>query len=204
MDRRTVKTRQMLQDALFDLLHEKSFEAIDIQEITDRADTARVTFYRHYGTKEELLLDVIETIYQGMQAALQAVSVESLMDFRQTPPNQILFDFLENDRALYKKLFTGSISAFIQQRLRHYIVQQVVLTFSTAPRYADLPIALIANHTASCVIGNVMWWLSEDVPYSANYMARLTHWLSMMGVMTYIGRADELTLPPPDAWHITS
>ena len=204
MDRRTVKTRQMLQDALFDLLHEKPFEAIDIQEITDRADTARVTFYRHYGTKEELLLDVIETIYQGMQAALQAVSVESLMDFRQTPPNQILFDFLESDRALYKKLFTGSISAFIQQRLRHYIVQQVVLTFSTAPRYADLPIALIANHIASCVIGNVMWWLSEDVPYSANYMARLTHWLSMLGVMTYIGRADELTLPPPDAWHITS
>jgi AcrR family transcriptional regulator len=81
MDRRTVKTRQMLQDALFDLLHEKPFEAIDIQEITDRADTARVTFYRHYGTKEELLLDVIETIYQGMQAALQTVSVESLMDF---------------------------------------------------------------------------------------------------------------------------
>lgn len=204
MDRRTVKTRQMLQDALLALLHEKAFETIEIQEITDRADTARVTFYRHYSTKEELLLDVIETVYQEIHTAVQACTVEQLMDLRETPPSQILFDFLEQDRALYKKLFTGSIGAFIQQRLRYYVVQQVVLTFSTAPQYANLPIGLIANHIASCLVGNVMWWLSEDVPYSAAHIARITHWLSMMGVMTFIGRADELTMPPPDAWRMSS
>jgi len=202
MDRRALKTRQLLQDALLALLHEHPFENIEIQAITDKADTARVTFYRHYGTKEELLADVIETVYQQMESVMQAVSVERLMDFRQPPPNLILFDFLERDRALYKKLFMGSISAFIQQRVRHYVVQQVMMTFSSAPKYADLPIGLIANHTASCLIGNIMWWLSEDVPYSGLYMARITHWTAMMGIMTLIGRADELTLPPPDAWRV--
>ncbi len=202
MDKRTQKTRQLLQDALLSLVREQAFEDIEIQAITDRADTARVTFYRHYGTKEELLADVIETVYQNMQAVIQAVSVERLMDFRQPPPNLILFDFLERDRALYKKLFMGSISAFIQQRLRHYVVQQVVMTFSGAPKYADLPIGLIANHVASCLIGNIMWWLSEDVPYSGAYMACITHWTAMMGIMTLIGRADELTMPPPDAWRV--
>jgi AcrR family transcriptional regulator len=202
MDKRIQKTRQLLQDALLSLLREQAFEEIEIQAITDRADTARVTFYRHYGTKEELLADVIETVYQDMQAVIQAVSVERLMDFRQPPPNLILFDFLERDRALYKKLFMGSISAFIQQQLRHYVVQQVVMTFSAAPKYADLPIGLIANHIASCLIGNIMWWLSEDVPYSGAYMACITHWTAMMGIMTLIGRADELTMPPPDAWRV--
>ncbi len=202
MDRRIIKTRQMLQDALLALLREQAFEDIEIQAITDRADTARVTFYRHYGTKEELLADVIETVYQDMEQVMQAVSVERLMDFRQPPPNLILFDFLERDRSLYKKLFTGSISAFIQQRLRHYVVQQVMMTFSAAPKYADLPLGLIANHVASCLIGNIMWWLSEDVPYSGAYMACITHWTSMIGVMTLIGRGDELTMPPPDAWRV--
>ncbi|MBI1277812.1 MAG: TetR family transcriptional regulator [Anaerolineaceae bacterium] len=202
MDRRTVKTRKMLQDALLALLHEQAFEDIEIQAITDRADTARVTFYRHYGTKEELLADVIETIYQDMQAVIQAVSAERLMDFHLPPPNLILFDFIEQDRALYKKLFTGSISAFIQQRLRHYVVKQVLMTFSAAPQYADLPVGLIANHCASCLIGNIMWWLSEDVPYSGAYMACISHWTAMIGVMTLIGRADELTMPPPDAWRV--
>ena len=202
MDKRTVKTKQMLQGALLALLREQSFEDIEIQAITDRADTARVTFYRHYGTKEELLLDVIETVYQNMQAVIQAVSVDRLMDFRQPPPNLILFDFLERDRTLYKKLFSGSISAIIQQRLRYYVVQQVMMTFSTAPQYADLPVGLIANHTASCLIGNIMWWLSEDVPYPAVYMARITHWAAMIGIMTLIGRGEELTMPPADAWHV--
>ncbi len=202
MDRRVIKTRQVLHEALLSLLREQAFETIEIQAITERANTARVTFYRHYGTKEELLFDVIEDIYQDMQAQFQAVSVESMMDFRELPPCQILFDFLELDRPLYKKLFTGSASALIQQRLRHYIVQQVALTLSASPRHADLPLGLIANHMASCMIGNIMWWLAEDVPYSGEYMARITHWMSLAGPMSLIGRGDELTLPPPDAWRL--
>jgi hypothetical protein len=146
--------------------------------------------------------DVIETIYRQMEPLLQGIPVESLMDFRQDPPVQILFDFIEQDRGLYKKLFTGSVSAMIQQRVRHYIVQQVALTFSSAPRYADLPVGLIANHIASCTLGNIMWWLAEDVPYSGAHMARMTHWMALAGVMTCIGRGDELTLPPPETWRI--
>jgi AcrR family transcriptional regulator len=159
-----------------------------------------VTFYRHYGTKEELLLDVIENIYQEMQTSLRQVTIESMMDYRQTPPGLILFEFLEADRTLYKKLMTGSMSGFVQQRIRHYIVQQVIMTFSVAPQYADLPVGLIANHIASCTIGNIMWWLADDVPYSGERMARLTHWMALAGVMTCIGRGADLTLPPPDAW----
>jgi AcrR family transcriptional regulator len=202
LDKRIVKTRRMLRESLLALMREKPFEAIDIQDITDRADTARVTFYRHYGTKEELLVDVIENFYQELQGLLETMSVERLIDFEQTPPDQVIFDFLEQDRVLYKKLFTGSVSALIQQRLRHYIVQHVVLTFLASPRYADLPIGLIANHLASCMIGNIMWWLTEDVPYTSAYMARITHWMSLAGAMTLFGRADDLKLPTPDAWRM--
>ena len=201
-DRRVIKTRKSLQAALLSLLREQPFEEIEIQAITERADTARVTFYRHYATKEELLLDVMEDIYQEMQARLQMVSVESMMDFQQTPPCQILFDFLELDRPLYKKLFMGSVSALIQQRIRHYLVQQIVLTLGESPRHADLPLGLIANHIASCVIGNIMWWLAEDVPYSGAYMARITHRMSLAGAMMFVGRGDEITFPSPDAWRV--
>lgn len=202
MDKRVVKTRHMLQEAFLDLLREKSFEAIEIQEITERADTARVTFYRHYGTKEELMLDAIENIYQSLQPDLSVFSVDSILDLRQTPPSYFLFAFLEQDRQLHKKLFTGSVSALIQQRIRHYIVLHITMTFSSAPRYADLPVGLIANHMASSVIGNVMWWLAEDVPYSAEYMARLSHGMGVTGAMTLIGRGDEVILPPPDSWRL--
>jgi len=198
MDRRIQKTRQGLQTALLTLLREKPLEHIEIQEITDQANTARVTFYRHYGTKEELLLDMIEGIYQKFEDKFPVCPIEQVMDFRQTPPIFPLFELLAQDRTLYKKLFTGTVSALIQQRLRHYIVQQVTLTFRTDPRYATLPLFLIANHIASVIIGNVMWWLAEDLPYSVDYIAQITHWMAVSGALTLVGRGGDLTLPPSD------
>lgn len=202
MDRRIEKTRQALRQALLILLREKPLEQIEIQEITDCANTARVTFYRHYATKEDLLLDVLEQIYQDLRESLPVPAIELITDFRQTPPVYVLFRFLEQDRLLYKKLFTGTASALIQQRIRHYIVNQVIQAFSAAPRYADMPIILIANHIASTAIGNVMWWLADDLPYSSEYMARITHWLAFAGVLTLTGRGDEITLPANNPWQI--
>lgn len=202
MDRRIQKTRQGLQRALLDLLREKPLEQIEIQEITDRANTARVTFYRHYGTKEELLLDTIEQIYQDFEAGFPRRTVEEVVDFRLTPPMYPAFEMLEKDRAFYKKMFTGSISALIQQRIRHYAVQQVMQTFGASPRFANMPLFLIANHIASVVIGNITWWLADDLPFSALYMSQITHWMSFTGAFSLIGRTDELTMPEGEMWRI--
>jgi AcrR family transcriptional regulator len=199
MDRRIAKTRKMLQEALLALLRETPFEKIEIQAITDRANTARVTFYRHYGTKEELLLDMLADIYEELRSELTTISVEGLLDFQQTPPIQVLFDFLQRDRALYKNLLTGSVGALIQRRVRHYLVLQVMLTFSNSPQYADQPIVLIANIIASQAIGNVMWWLEEDLPYSPAYMARLTHLAAFSGAITLMQRHSELKMTAADS-----
>ncbi|MFN8528133.1 MAG: TetR/AcrR family transcriptional regulator [Anaerolineae bacterium] len=200
MDRRIQKTRLGLQNALLELLREKPLEQIEIQEITDRANSARVTFYRHYSTKEELLIDTIEKVYKEFEGSYVVRPVEHILDFQQPPPMQPLFELLATDRLLYKKLFTGTVSALIQQRLRHYIVQQVTLTFGGSPRYANLPLFLIANHIASALIGNIMWWLADDLPYSAVYMAQITHWMSIIGALTLVGRGGDITQPPVDGW----
>jgi AcrR family transcriptional regulator len=202
MDRRIQKTRQGLRDALQALLHDKPLDKIDIQEITDRANTARVTFYRHYRTKEELLLDMIEQIYKVMEDQVSIISIEQIFDFRLSPPSLPLFEFLAKDRAFYKKLFTGTVSGLVQQRLRHYIVYQITTRFSQSPRHANLPLFLISNYVASATIGNLMWWLADDLPYTPEHISQITHWISVMGVMNLVGRGDEIILPPDDVWRI--
>ena len=54
-DRRTRKTRQILREALLMLLKEKRYEDISVQDIIERADVARSTFYVHYVDKDDLL-----------------------------------------------------------------------------------------------------------------------------------------------------
>jgi AcrR family transcriptional regulator len=61
-DRRVRKTRRALGDALFGLLTEKRYEAITVQDVIDRADVSRSTFYAHFVDKDELFLDAFRDI----------------------------------------------------------------------------------------------------------------------------------------------
>ena len=55
LDPRIKRTRQLLQRALMELMAEKSFQAITVQDIAERATVNRVTFYAHFADKYALL-----------------------------------------------------------------------------------------------------------------------------------------------------
>ena len=55
VDPRIKRTRQLLQQALMDLMREKSFQAITVHDIAERATVNRVTFYAHFEDKYALL-----------------------------------------------------------------------------------------------------------------------------------------------------
>ena len=61
-DRRITRTRNQLREALFELILEKGYDTVTIEEITDRANLGRTTFYLHYKDKEQLLLESINSI----------------------------------------------------------------------------------------------------------------------------------------------
>jgi AcrR family transcriptional regulator len=56
IDRRTQRTKKFLAAALIELIMEKGYEAITIQDIINRANVGRSTFYSHYESKEQLLV----------------------------------------------------------------------------------------------------------------------------------------------------
>jgi len=61
-DRRVQRTQHFLRNALFSLIQEKGFESLSVQDIIDRADVGRATFYAHFDNKEDLLLSGFEDL----------------------------------------------------------------------------------------------------------------------------------------------
>ncbi|MEJ2354006.1 MAG: TetR/AcrR family transcriptional regulator, partial [Anaerolineales bacterium] len=66
VDRRVQRTRQLLNDALMSLIVEKGYDSITVQNIIDRANLGRSTFYAHYQDKDDLLLSGIEDVVHSL------------------------------------------------------------------------------------------------------------------------------------------
>lgn len=57
VDRRVQRTQKILAEALISLSIEKGYEAVTVQDIIDRANVGRATFYTHYENKDQLILN---------------------------------------------------------------------------------------------------------------------------------------------------
>ncbi len=69
MDRRSARTRRALHEALISLILRKGYDAITVQEIIDKADIGRATFYAHYRGKEDLLRGGFDVLRAELRAA---------------------------------------------------------------------------------------------------------------------------------------
>ena len=64
MDRRARRTRDALGDALVELMQERPFKSIKVQDVLVRAEVGRSTFYTHYRDKEDLFLSDVEDFWE--------------------------------------------------------------------------------------------------------------------------------------------
>src|SRR5215470_3992019 len=71
-DRRVRRTQKLLHRALISLVLERNYDSITIQEILDRADIGRSTFYAHFKSKDELLISGIHELRDTLESAMQS------------------------------------------------------------------------------------------------------------------------------------
>jgi AcrR family transcriptional regulator len=69
-DRRSRRTRKVLQESIIDLLRRESLSKVTVSQIAAHADVSRQAFYLHFTSKEDLLLSHIDDIFDSIRAAL--------------------------------------------------------------------------------------------------------------------------------------
>ncbi len=196
-DPRVRKTRKGLQAAFIRLILRKGYDAISIQEIASEADAARVTFYRHYRDKEELLTDCLNTLYEDLVQQTAPLSPQGWISGYS--PVRVLYEHIEAHEDLYRILFSSRGTQTVIERLRHHMAEHAMRGIRAAVQVSTVPVPLeiLAFHAASAQIGLAIWWLDHHKPYPASYMAQVSLWLSLVGSLQGMGITPQQPLPPP-------
>ena len=195
-DPRVRKTRKGMRQAFFALLEKQGYDSITVQDIADQAEIARVTFYRHYQDQEELLADCLDSLFD--EIILQSGIEEKFETVSADAPTRLLFEHLEENEKLYKILLASRGGEAAIARLRNYLVEKIVDTFSVISREdrPNIPDKLIAYHWVSAQIGLGIWWVENNKPYPRDYMIEIANWLSLAGGYRALGY-DNFDLPAP-------
>lgn len=195
MDRRTSRTRRALQDAFQELILEKGYDAVTVEEITDRANLGRTTFYLHYKDKEDLLLGGFSELVDEL---IKQLSVIPLSAWRlavasgevrhgSVRPIVMIFQHVDENRDLYRLVLRGEGVIRVAEQLRQIVTNAINNFLTNQPDEKDLilkmqvPLDVFSNFFAGALIGLITWWLGTDMPYTPEEMARMFQKLFLPG-----------------------
>lgn len=184
MDRRKKRSRNMLGQALLELVREKKFEQITIQDITDRADLNRATFYLHYSSKEELLADSLEAYFDELVQQISAKTMNKPL-WENPEADELVFVHVAEHADLYRVLLGENGLGYVINRVIDYIAQysELQLRVGLATAVPHAPIEIMARHVAGSLYAIITWWLLNDMPYPPHQMAQMTTRLCVTGTV---------------------
>lgn len=194
-DRRVQRTRELLQKSLIDLIGERGYDAITIQDIVDRANVARTTFYVHYSSKDDLFLGCHEVIVGEFQSGPlypHPLSREELLS-PETPEGIIwAYRHLEEARSRLHSIFQGKDGPLILRRIRDWSAQEIEANLRVAFAESDSLISfdLLATYLAGAQIALVQWWLEKHQPHTVENLAYTFHRLRRAAIRDALGLRD--------------
>ena len=184
LDRRVRRTRLALREALVLLVAERGWDAVSVQDLCNRADVGRSTFYLHFQSKEDLLAEGLNE--------LRGALLEQGATIRRTrgvifPFVRGLFEHVHERRALFRSLIGRGSGYLVQQRFRKMVVQLVEAELSRQAAAGWRRDA--AGHYVSGALVELMgWWVDATPRRSVEEVESLFHQLTAP-VMAQLERA---------------
>jgi AcrR family transcriptional regulator len=202
-DRRVQRTRELLQRALIDLIGERGYDAITVQDIVDRANLGRTTFYLHYTSKDDLFVACHQAVISQFQFGplyRHPLSREELLAPEAPPGMTAAYRHLSEAWVRLHPIFQGKDGPLILRRMREWGAQEIEGNLRAAFDRFDvaqstIPLDVLANYLAGAQVALVQWWLERSSlekrqPYTPEMLAETFHRLQRAAIREALGLRD--------------
>ena len=194
MDLRKRRSQEKLQVALAQHLQNQTIDEITIGELTKTAGVSRQTFYSNFESKQSILLNRIETLFDKTRIYFEANATRDDVG-REGLIEQSLKHFLtecDRDRAMMLAAFTGQAGIQCLSRLKvlmnSFISDRVKFLFNF--QFDDKHLDIITDFYAGAFIGTIQGWLmNEDPDRDLDFVAKQVSLLMPHGLDTYLSNS---------------
>ncbi|WHY76867.1 TetR/AcrR family transcriptional regulator [Neobacillus sp. WH10] len=186
-DRRIIRTKRMIRDALTLLMEEKGFEAITVRDLTERADINRGTFYLHYEDKYDLLEQCEEEIINGINKLTLKINPEDALSFdgqkEPFPFIVYLFEYLHENSSFMKAVLGPNGDASFQEKLKELIKRTFYQNILSKINQEDMlvPVDFLIAYVCSAHLGVIQHWLESGMEKSPREMALILARITLLG-----------------------
>ena len=187
-DPRAVRTQRLLKQAFIELMEEKKFDQITVQDISDRATVKRVTFYLHYKDKSDLMYQCIdETLNELHDKVNEKVSFIGNFDFLDEQPHPSfvqLFHQVSENYPFYNALLVKNRIPYLTSRLLeiiHEFVSEGINQIEPNDENLTANRSLIIKYVESAFLEVIIWWIESGMHLSESEMAFQLMNLSIKG-----------------------
>jgi AcrR family transcriptional regulator len=193
IDRRIVRTKILIREALVKLIEEKGFEALSVKEIAALANINRGTFYLHYKDKYELLEQTLDEVIQDVRkifVRLKSLRFADFVDQNQPMPITVeIFEYLKENEALMRVMFRLGGGITFQEKFIKVVEDTLKLGFLGGVKSENfmVPREYLMSYILHAHFGVIQSWLESGCKESPKEMARILSKLSLDGPLRAAG-----------------
>lgn len=178
LDRRVRHTRDVLGDAMIELIQEKPFSEITVQQVLDRAEIGRTTFYTHYRDKDDLFLSDVDEFFETMSTLLIRRNDKS----NRVAPVCELFAHISEARKVYAALAASGKLYDILELGQGHFARAIEQRLAGRLPASTLSSTAIAQGYAGALLSMMSWWVADGMRISPEQMDDIYHHMVWSGI----------------------
>lgn len=191
MDLRKRRSQEKLQVALAQHLQSKTIDAITIGELTRTAGVSRQTFYSNFDSKQSILLNRIEALFDKSRIYFESIIRRDDLGREEIIELGLrhLLEECDKEKTLMRAAFTGQAGiqclSLLKTLLSKLISDRILHQFSYNLDSDQLDV--ISDFYAGALIGTIQGWLiDEDDTKSMDSVVSIVARLFPHGLDTFI------------------
>jgi len=181
-DRRVQRTRQLLQDALISMMIEKGYAATTVQDIIDRANVGRATFYAHFADKETLLHSRLEDLRSFIRE--RQLQQPGSLGF-----SLVMLEHAHSHFRLWESIASRGGGAVVLERIQRMIADLAALDVTALAFKGSAPQREVAaQYIAGAFVAVLRWWLDQGAKLPPTEVDAMFRRLVLRGLEGGVGR----------------